>query len=180
MDAVQYGARMEVATQKGFAFDCLRVQDADDTCLSPSEEELIQCPLPPIDPDRIVDVPERILAHVVGVPLVYPAYQGVRVRHARVREEQELGARQRLEHGEFEEIRLQTLDARGGNVGDRVAMMQRGSTRTVGGRGGRLFGRDRVRGEFGRERLRYRVDAVERSGQDEVVVGRQIGGAWKT
>lgn len=77
-----------------------------------------------LTPHRHLQLVERVLHDVVRVQLVYLAHDDVDVGHQRVREQQELGPRHRLEAGHAELVRLEDLDARLGQA--RVGERRRG------------------------------------------------------
>ena len=111
-------------------------------------------PIKRLAPHRHLQLIERVLHHIVRVQLINAPHDDLHVRLLRLREEQELGARHRLEAGQAEERRLQHLDAR-----------ERGARQR------RRGGRDQRRG---RERARDGVHAVEGPRQHEVVVDREL------
>jgi len=79
---------------------------------SPPRQPLRQAAVPRLDADRHLHLPEGVLAHKVGEPVVHAFHEHVRVGHAGVGEQQKLGAGQGLEDREAEKGRLQRLDAR--------------------------------------------------------------------
>lgn len=94
-----------------------------------------QLPLPRLTPNRIINGIERILHHIIGIQLVDIPNDTVDIRLQRLREEQELGARERLEALQPEVLRLEHLDARGrgravreGWRGERYGVKARGES----------------------------------------------------
>lgn len=77
---------------------------------SPPSQPLRQTAIPGFYADRHLHLPKGILAHEVRVSFVYTFHEDVGVGHARVREQEELGAREGLEDGQSEKGRLEGLD----------------------------------------------------------------------
>ena len=131
--------------------------------LSPPRQPRPHRPLPGLNPDGHLHLPEGVLAHEIGVPLITALHHRVRVRHARIGEQQELGPCEGLEDREAEERALEALDAGVGEGGVGIG--------PGGGVGGAWSG------EFGGQGAGDGVDAVEGAGEDEVVVCGKSGGA---
>jgi len=111
-------------------------------------------PVKCLTPYRHLQLIKRILHHIVRVQFVDLPYNHIHIRLLRLREQQELRPRHRLEAGQAEERRLEHFDA-----GERGARDRRRGRRDQGGRG---------------ERPRDGVHAVEGPGEDEVVIDGEL------
>lgn len=60
--------------------------------------------------DRHIDLIERVLHHIIRVELVHPSNDDIDVRLMRLREEQEFGARHRLEALQSEVLALEHFE----------------------------------------------------------------------
>lgn len=77
-------------------------------------------------------MPERILANMIRITIIYSSDQAISIWHTWICEEQELGACQGLKDGKFEEVGLHALNACCRNIRDGI-MKARSFTRAVGG-----------------------------------------------
>ena len=75
-------------------------------------------PIKSLTPDRHLQLIKRILHHKVRIKLIDLPDDGLDARHERVREQQELRPRERLEAGEAEFVGFEDFEACDGGAGD--------------------------------------------------------------
>ena len=79
---------------------------------SPSRQPLGQTPIPGLDPNRHLHLPEWILTDIICISLIYTLHQYICVGHTRVGEEEKFGSTECLEDSEAKETRFERLDSR--------------------------------------------------------------------
>lgn len=77
----------------------------------PSGQPLDQAPLPSLDANRHLHLPEGILTDIICISLIDTLHENIRVGHTRVGEEEKFGPTEGLENSEAKEARFERFDS---------------------------------------------------------------------